>query len=423
MRLACWALLLWQAAHGNSGSRPKPQHFRYARALQSTAPASGIACAVLDGEVYAHATAGLADVRLFAGQSEVPYVLTMSQTAPVADTVRPLNLHLRGGKLLFDLPMPARPYSAVDLLLGGQNWLATAKVTGFETLEGKESYLGTFTLFDLASQRLGRRTSVALAESTFPFLHVELAAQPAPGSPGFVAGTTMVDGATVPPSRIAQTVYTKVAETRKMLQMGASSIATFEVPAHVPVERVSFELDPDERRNFSLSVHVEAKAMRKDGMVEPADGIISRVNLTEAGREIREEALHIPATLGSNSESAMRVQVAVDDDAVTPKFRAVKLEMRERKLCFDAIGQPVTMYYGDDALSAPVYDYSRIIQPGATAATAQLAPEGTNPQFVPRPAAVMSLTERHPETLRVAVLGLIAVLGVLAFRSRRRHHA
>jgi hypothetical protein len=421
MRMAWAALLLWQAtAHVT----PEPRHFRFERAVQAAPQAGGRACAVLDGDVYAHAEAGLADVRLFAGGAEVPYALTMSQTAPTGDVVRPLNLGLRGGHLVFDLPMPARPYSAVELKLGGQNWLATAKVTGLESLGGKETLLGAFTLFDLSGQGLGRDTSLALAESTFPYLHVDLEVQGAAGYPGFVAGPAMVDGATVPPSREAQTLYTTVAETTKILQMESNSEATFEVPAHVPVERVSFELESGDKTNFSRMVEVTARASgaAKDrAMMERVDGIISRVRMTEGGKEIRQESLSVPATLGSNTLTTARVQVAVaNGDDRRLAIRAVRLEMRERDLCFDAPGRTVTMYYGDGALSAPVYDYSRVFQPTDTVSVARLGPEQANAGFVARAEPVKTLTERYPELLWVVLLGVVSVLGVVAFRSARR---
>lgn len=427
MRAWLVAMVLWQtAAH----VAPEPRHFRLARAVTVDAKSGARACAVLDGATYASAKPGLADVRLFAGTTEVPYALTMSETAAGAENAQVLNLGERGGHLQFDLEMPRRPYSSVDLKLAGQNWIASAKVygkagVGDTCCTNAQLFLGTFTLFDLTGQRLGRNTSLPLAESTFPFLHVELAARAAPGFPGFAAAPGMVEGASVPPSREAQTVYTTVAATSELKQQGQASIATFSVPAHVPVERVSFAIEPDDQTNFSREVRITAKAAgsgedRARALDETVDGTISRLRLTEGGEEIRQESLAVPATLGSNGASAATISVAIENGDDKPlAIRAVRLEMRERKLCFDAPAGPLTMYYGDDRLAAPVYDYSRLFQTNDKVVAAQLGAAQANQGFVAR-AESRTLLERQPEILWVALLAVVGVLGAVAVRSAKR---
>jgi hypothetical protein len=288
--------------------------------------------------------------------------------------------------------------------------------------------LGTFTLFDLTAQHLGRSTSLAMAESSFPYLHVELEAKAAPGHPGFVATPAMVEGAEIPPSREAQTIYTTVAETAQITQSGRESVATFEVPAHVPVERVEFVMASDDKTNFSRSVTVSATAKSdKDtpAVNEVVGGEISRVKMTSGGKEIHEENLGVTAILGSNARYPMTLKVAVENGDDKPlEVRAVRLEMRDRKLCFDAPTEPVTMYYGDDKLVAPVYDYSRLFRPADASAPAKLDAEQPNPIYEAR-ADERSLTDRHPEFLWVALLAVVFVLGVVALRSAKRlpqHH-
>ena len=423
--------LLWQATPRVA---PEPRHFQFARSIEVHPGATGRVCAALDGTVYAHSPA-LTDIRLYAGTNnpqEVPYALLTSQATAASESAKVLNLGERGGKIVFDLEMPARPYSTVYLKLSGQNFIATANVTGRLGLGDKSccssvTSVGTFTLFDLTAQHLGRSTSMALAESSFPYLHIELEAKPAPGHPGFVASPSMVEGAEIPPSREAQTIYTTVAETDAVTQSGRESVATFEIPAHVPVERVEFVTAPDDKTNFSRSVTVTATAKTdKDSPVvnEVVGGEISRVRMTSAGKEIREENLGVTAILGSNARVPMTLKVAVENGDDKPlAIRAVRLEMRERKLCFDAPPEPVTMYYGDDKLIAPVYDYSRLFRPEEAAESTKLDAEHPNPIYEAR-ADDRSLTDRHPELLWVALLAVVFVLGVVALRSAKRlpHH-
>ncbi len=423
MRALAAAVLLgavWQAA---GRVAPDPHRFPIARAV-TVEPGEGVrACAALDGAVYAHAEPALADVRLFSGRTELPYALTMSETSPTADSAKVLNRGLRGRHIVFDLAMPRRPYTHVDLDVNGQNFLASAKVTGLNSLpqQGAGTALGAFTLFDLTAQDLARNTTLPLSESDFPFLHVDLEFLDSGHTLGDL-DPVMIRGAVVPPSREAETVYTTVAETNEIVQRGRESVAIFTVPAHVPIERVSFVVGSEGPANFSRSVSVRAKA---DGdanaMREEVSGQISRVKMTQHGQQLHLETLAIPATVGSNVQGDAHIEVAVDNGDDQPlAIRAMRLDMRERKLCFDAPDGPVDLDYGDSTLQSPVYDYSRLFSPAAPARVAELHSELSNPLYLPPPIKVRPLTERHPELLWIALLGVVAILGAIAFRSARR---
>ena len=193
MKYALLALLLWQTAARTEPPVARPEHLRYTRAL-SVAAGSGQACAVLDAAVFPHAAPSLRDLRLFpaagAGEArEVPYALTLSEAVTEeTQAARVLNLGagLKPGSVAFDLQMPDRPYTDVVLDLAGRDFLATATVTGGDSLGAAHSggtSLGSFTLFDLTAQRLSRDTTLPLQESTFRFLHVVLTVSAAPGGP------------------------------------------------------------------------------------------------------------------------------------------------------------------------------------------------------------------------------------------------
>ena len=424
--VAAWLL---QLAAGSAG--PRVTDFRYRRelVLPAAVAAGAQSCAVLDGTAYADAAPALADVRLFSGDGaaaqEIPYALTISETGFASDPATVLNLGKQGQTITFDLRMPDRLYSGLLLQLGGANFLAAAKVTGLSSLKDADgTALGTFTLFDLSGQRLGRNTTVALPESSFPFLHVELAFSQAPGQPGFEASPALVEGVQVPPSREAQTLYTSVAETTALAERGRESVAEFVLPAHVPVERISFVLAPGYTTNFSRPVRILARADKANGGEDPASeeirSEISRVRMAQGGDLIRESSLGIPALLGSNLQSAASVEVAIENGDDRPLgIQAVRLEMRQRKLCFDAPAMPMALYSGAKGVKAPVYDFSRVFQPAQTAAVARLGPEMANPAYVPA-ADTKPFSERHPGLLWVALVGALLALGGVAWRSAKR---
>ena len=423
------ALLLQLAAND-----PKRTDFRYLREIVLPAVAPGTpACVVLDGTLYADAAPALADLRVLGAEGgaalEIPYALTISETGSASDPATVLHLAVRGQTVTFDLQMPDRPYSGLVLQLGGRDFQASARVTGLRNPNDPGgTVLGTATLFDLSGKRLGRNTSLPLPESSFPYLHVELAFAPAPGQAHFVAAPALVEGAQVPPSREAQELYTPVAETRRLFQRGHESVAGFVLPAHVPVERVSFVLAPGYVDNFSRPVRVLARADHARGGQEPAqeevDGEIARVRIGSAGRLLRASTLSVPVLLASNLQSAARVEVAVENGDDPPlKIQSVRLEMQQRKLCFAVPGMPLALYSGASGLKPPVYDLPQIFRPGQTAAVARLGPETANPAYVaaPRPSP---LFEHLPRVAWGKSIGLFLVLSGLiwsvAGRRKRR---
>jgi hypothetical protein len=454
---ALMALFLWQSAATNGPPVAQPDHLRYVRALSVPAGA-GQACAVLDAQIFPHAEPALIDLRIFppnaatGAQHEVPYAITMSEA--VTEETQParlLNLGRVGGKIVFDLEMPERAYSDVTLEIDpdARNFLATATVTGMDMLgpKGRSTALGSFTLFDLTSQHLSRSTTLPLEESTFHYLHVVLSVSPAPGSTpgtGPAIVPAMVRGAQVPPSREEQILYTTVAETTSVETAGRESLATFEISPRVPVERIEFVLAPAFKGNFSREVKVTATAQplakgaannassATEGDVDNDDraplpetvtGNILRVHANEAGREIRTEEFGFPAILGANLQRPAKVNVVIEngDDQPLP-IKQVRLEMRQRELCFDSSGvrdAGLALYYGDPALAAPVYDYERLFVAADKPLVATLGPEQMNPQFTPRPEPPLPFTQRHPQLLWIALIAAICALGAVALRASK----
>jgi hypothetical protein len=413
---------------------------QYERAIQIPA-GSGQACAVLDAQVFPHAAPSLADLRIFpsgataGAQHEVPFAMTLSEAVTEeTQAARVLNLGTEHGKIVFDLEMPTRAYTDVMLNLDPavRDFLATATVSGSDAVSGGKSVsLGSFTLFDLSSQHLSRDTTLPLEESTFRYLHIELSVAAAPGAAQGTAGRLipeMVQGAQVPPSRESQILYSTVAETSSLTTVGRESRATFQIPLRVPVERIEFVLAPGFKGNFSRDVRVTALADKKPSdderapLPETLSGTILRVHTTEAGREIRTEQLGVPAILGANLQSGAKVDVVIEngDDQPLP-IAAVRLQMRQREVCFDtaaAAGGGLALFYGDPRLVAPVYDYARLFEASDKPLAAQLGPETANPNYS-APVEHRTFTERHPEVLWIVLLAVICALGLVAMRSAK----
>ncbi len=453
MRLTALLLLFGFAASPKSPAPLTPHSFQYSRQISFSAsatpnsaisPTSPNACALLDAAVFAHTEPTLADLRLFtsySGGHEAPFAITLSRTATNQDAAQILNQGRTAPRhVTLDLAMPARPYSSVDLALAAHDFLATARVTGLRSLDDRQPvYLGIFSVFDLTAQRLGRSTNLALSESTFPFLHLELTVSPAPGNKTLDVTPNFVISAQIPPSRVAQTLYTPIAETTAVLDRPRESVATFTIPAHVPVERVTISLDPAEHANFNRVVTISAtltdprpRRNRAVFPVEQLSGQISRIRLAEAGQEVRQESLSIPAILGSNLQSSAKVEVTVENGDDRPlRIQAVRLEMRQRKLCFSAPQPPLQappgspqptftaeLDYGAPGVPSPVNDFGSVFNPADPVRQAVLEPEVRNPHYISQ-ASLRPFNERHPEILWIALVATLLLLAILAWRSSK----
>ena len=360
---------------------------------------SGQACVALDGTVFAHTeSTGAGDIRIYGQDAddgakrdfEVPFAMTESGPSTLdSQPATPGNVAVRNGALEFDLSMPQGDYTEVDLDLKAKNFVGAAQVSGMDA-RGRAKPLGTAALFDLSAQGLARSTVLPLPDVSYPVLRVELRLQDLDGRP-MVLAPSMLTGATVPPSREDQTVYTTVASTSKIEQQGHWSAATIIVPAHVPIERAQFVLQPRFHDDFLRDATVAATPMVKGweatGAAEGVSGHIFHVTRDAAAGvpAIDSQALAINTVFGANLRSAAQVTASIDNGSGTAvPIERVDLQMRQRKLCFNARpGVTYTLRYGDAELSAPSYGYAQHFVAAAQPASASLGPEQKNPMYVP----------------------------------------
>ena len=161
---------------------PEIRYFQFERPIAMPAQTSGQACMVVDPAVFAHASAGLADLRIYQGATETPYVVHSEvPVLPADQSISPINLGKSEGQTVFDAEMPDGTYSDIQLEVSGHDFLATVTVSGNQAKGGgSRTKLGSFTIFDLTRQRLGRSTVLHLPESDFRYLHFQIAGPVAP---------------------------------------------------------------------------------------------------------------------------------------------------------------------------------------------------------------------------------------------------
>lgn len=412
MRLLAALSLLLLAAPA-----PEMRYFHYERPVVTPAQAGGQTCVVLDSGIYAHASRQLADLRLYQGATETSYVV--HQDVPVVsanENAALLNVGKSGGQTSFDAAMTDGSYSDLELYVEGHDFLATVTVSGSQTkTAAARTTLGSYTIFDLTRQRLGRSTILHLPESNFRFLHFQIAGPIAPES---VKGLSV----TRPPE--SQPRFVEVGETSNSSLKERDSVFEFTVPAHAAVDRIVF-VPRDGTSSFSRDVEigiVPATRARPDDSAEPpqprvGSGNILRVHTLRDGHKIDEEHLSVSAPQVDLDDAAKWTITIKNRDDAPIAMASVRLEMLERNLCFNALaGGGYALYYGDAALAAPVYDYATLFVLEKNPVAARLGTEVANPAYQPRPDA-RPFTERHPALLWVALLAVIALLGIVALRS------
>ncbi|MDR3755045.1 MAG: DUF3999 family protein [Terracidiphilus sp.] len=408
--LAAFWLLIFTAP------TPEIRYFQFERPVVKPAPSAGQTCAVVDPGVFAHALVGLADLRLYQSTTETPYVLRVA--APVASagqSLSLLNVGKSGNQTVFDAAMPSGSYSDIQLNIDGRNFLATVAVSGSQTQTSvSRTKLGSFTIFDLTQQRLGRSTILHLPQSDFRFLHFQIAGLITPQN---VTGLSVVEVPVVLPK------YVTVTQTATGTQKGRDSVFEFTVPARTPVGRIVF-VPGAQPSSFSRDVQVKvapvARPPADDSTAPPQpftfNGNILRVHSIQNGHRIDEEHLAVDAPSDLDSPTKWTVTIENGDDAPV-QITSIRLEMMERDLCFDAAaGAAYTLYYGDSALAAPQYDYAALFVPADNAVATQLGAETANSAYQPRP-DMRPFTEKHPALLWMALILVMMLLGAVAFRS------
>ena len=332
----------------------------------------------------------------------MPYALTVERGSRESDNkdVRVLQQSVVGGKTQFVIDMAdVAEYDHIVLKLAAKNFVAHARVEGQEDLHGKQwALLAESILYDLSKEDLGGNSVLRLPLSTYKYLRVTI---DGPVKPDDVLGATSefrqeqkavwrdVGGAPT----VAE-MPMSAARNDSSRWSGKATVLTFAVPENVPVDRVDLAIDPAQP-NFRRSVQVTGD---KDAYIGP--GEIDRIHMVRSGQKIDSDAHDV----GFSAVGHKTIKVIIYNGDDPPlKLSSARLQQLERRIYFDApaSGQ-VTLYYGDEKLEPPVYDYAKLFLLAKDAAPAQLGGEVANAVYTGRPDE-RQWTERHPAILWLAI--------------------
>jgi hypothetical protein len=168
---------------------------------------------------------------------------------------------------------------------------------------------------------------------------------------------------------------------------------------------------PESRVNFRRRLIVENAAGS-----EVSRGEISRIRITRGGQAIVDESLTVE--LPSVRSKQFTITIEDEDDAPLP-VQAVQLLSVERRLYFNPEKMTsLDLYYGDEKLESPSYDYEKFFREDSGAAQATLGQDRHNPAYTGRPDD-RPWSERHQLILWVAMFLAVAALLAVAIRGLR----
>jgi hypothetical protein len=381
---------------------PAISYFQFERPLSAPAQ-SGQHYAVVDETVWQHALPGLQDLRLYSAGREIPYTTRTMRggKSTEMELVRVLGAGSLNGKTQFLLDMEgSAEYDRVILFLKTRNYVAHARVDGQDDPHGKQwADLGTTTLFDLSDERLGRNSTLKLPLSSYKYLRVTIDGPVKPSD---------VELADVGVEMAQEDVWRDLPGQPRQTQEGHDTVLSFSVPQNTPVERVMLAIDPAQG-NFQRGVGLQGEGGDTTG-----DGKITRIHMQRNGSRIDFEQTMV--SLGAWGHGQMRIVIHNGDDAPLRITRA-RLQQYERRIYFDCDpGISLALYYGDQKLDAPVYDYAKLFQSDVSAVRVQMGGEEANAGYTGRPDE-RPWSERHPGVLWAAILAAVAILGGIAVRS------
>ncbi len=358
----------------------------------------------VDETVWQHARPDLADLRLYAGQNEVPYAITVERGSSQTEQkeVRILQPALVSGKTQFFLDMSGlAEYDRIELRLKARNFVAKVRTDGAEDLHGRDwATLGGGILYDLSDDRLGSNTTLRLPLTTYKYLRIIVDGPVKPKD---------IQSATANVREEEKEVWRTISGQAKQEQKGKDTVFTFSIPRNVPLERLVFSIDAAQP-NFQREVELQS-----DGNIPLGIREISRVHMVRHGQKIDSEQTDLYLA-GSGAET-LKVIVHNGDDPPL-KINGVQIQQYERRIYFNSASAP-KLYYGDEKLDSPVYDYAKLFQKDANATHTELGPEQSNSAYTGRPDE-RPWSERHPGILWVAIIAAVVILGAMALRSMKR---
>jgi len=395
------------------------KHWHYSREIEvaapvaatgATTPAAQFADVVAPPDLYAHAQAGLTDLRVMDDRgTEVPYVifqrLGSSKSSPLPTTLRE-NSFSAGAytQLVLDAGAHAPFHNTVRIETGESDFIEWVQAEASDDGHVWRMVQERAPIFRFRKDAHEGTQVVRYSENNAPYLRVRIL----DGDKKFpVSGAQILLETTEPAERVPLEM-TLLADAK---EPAGRSVWTAELGAAMPlVTEVGFEVDaPPE---FIRSVDISTSADGKDWW-SLRNAEIYRYRQGDA----QQEQLAVAVFNGAAQSRYLRVQIVNGNDAPLAAA-APKLYRTPQHIVFEQQpGRSYRLIYGQERAERAQYDLGRRVNAAQLAAVAgQLGPEETNASWVdPRP-----WTETHDVFLWLVLVVAVMLIGYAAVRSLRK---
>jgi hypothetical protein len=369
--------------------------FRYTRTLPPEV-AEGRVGFEPDGAMLAHTRDGFGDLRVLDAEGNpVPWRRVPEERRGVGRVASVLNSGVRGGAAvaLVDVGPRPGPYTRVELVLEGGNFVGRVTAFGADRRAGPFTRLSTTTVYDVEGAEAARSTTIVLPPTDHRYLELR------------ATGVRRISGAVV----LGEFERPELVRRRHRLlppeQTGAATVLLLDLGVRgVPVTRL--ELRADAPAAFDRPVRVEGSNDRETWVT------------VGVGRTTRAPGLLSPPLDLVSELRYLRVTVRNGDDPPLERIRTETFGPSFALMVEAGRPGPLRLLYGAQ-VAAPSYEFARlpVDRPIRVLDASQLPPERANPAFA---APGRSFGERNRWVVQAA-LGLAAlVVGVAGFLALRR---
>jgi hypothetical protein len=427
MILRCVLVIVTVVATALAAPGPGVSYFKRARDI-SAVSSQQTNYFVIDQEILQNARPNLSDLRIYDGETQVPYALAVQSggVQSAEQEAKILNLGMVGDHTEFDLDLTQMvQYNRIRLSLDAKDFLVTANAQGRDVLAGgKPVELGASTLYDFSRESLGSNSILKVPTASIRYLHVRLTKGIKPQQVKEAVVFSLeekksywTDVGSCGTPRVIQPAVMTAGTSSWNPQAKPTTAIDCTVPLNVGVDRIAFTVTAGQV-NFRRSVELTEYDTTRGDSLELAAGEISRVQIKRGGTVVNNEHLSVP--VGRSTHAHFTVLIANGDDPPLAIER-IQPQAVERRIFFaPSASQGLRLYYGDDKLEAPTYDYAKFFKDDTPAVQAQLGPAEANANFAGRPDD-RPWSERHKALLWVAMLAAVAGLGFVALRGLKQN--
>jgi len=397
---------LWAQAPGRPEWLSAWQYFKEVQAPQAPQQ-TGLADFVLDREMLNASRNHAADVRLYAGAREIPYVLRLRRQVDTSTpfTAREFNRGTEGGvaQASYDLGERPQQHNEVEIETAGDNFRRMAEVQGSaDGVEWSTLASGAIVFRFTAHGRTVEQKSVDYPVSRYRYLRirVERDSQVDRAAPELkelrIFRAARVMGETV--------AFQGSIESRDVDRVNGrpASIWRVDFGARIPVERLALTVGPG----------LYSRPFELDANDDPA----SPTPLASGTLDRNEDQPDKQPVIEFPEHFARRVKLMVTDDRNPPlPISGVEALGAAREVVFEArsaAAGPIRVYYGNPRALAPRYDLAARLPAQLTPPPSRLTlgPERENPIYHPEP---LPFSERAPWVVYVVLAGASVVLAAI----------